>query len=362
MRLQEAISQSKARLPCSEQIKQLIPETVTTLHRLLGSKLYSPYFQHHAGQPLTCDLLVVDEASMVDLALMSKLVDALKPTARLMLLGDKDQLASVESGAVLADLTAALPQHTLTLKKSYRFEAQIKRLATHVNQQQADAAWELLQSSQQSIGLLQTGIIETIVSKQQGYLQAIKEGANFSDIYQAFSQFQTLCANRHGPQGVIEINRQVQAQLAHQNKIEYSGIWYAGRPIMITQNDAGMQLYNGDIGICLADPQQNNRLMVYFRHADGNIKHYLPARLPHCETVYAMTIHKSQGSEFDQILVVLPDIMSPILTKELLYTALTRAKSSIKLVATEAVFKQTIKQKVQRAGGLAEKLEQASNG
>ncbi len=145
MRLQESIGFNKAALPCSEAVKKHIPETVTTLHRLLGAKPPSPYFRHNADKPLPHDLVVVDEASMVDLALMSKLLDALKPGARLILLGDKDQLASVESGAVLADLTAALPEHTLELKKSRRFDENIKKLAEAVNLQQDEVAWQVLQ-------------------------------------------------------------------------------------------------------------------------------------------------------------------------------------------------------------------------
>ncbi|MGZ8184804.1 MAG: AAA family ATPase, partial [Methylobacter sp.] len=147
MRLQESIGFNKSVLPCTERVKEHIPETVTTLHRLLGAKPPSPYFHHDADKRLTYDLVVVDEASMVDLALMSKLVDALKPGARLILLGDKDQLASVESGAVLADLTMALPEHTIELKKSHRFDENIKHLADAVNCQQHDIAWRILRQN-----------------------------------------------------------------------------------------------------------------------------------------------------------------------------------------------------------------------
>jgi exodeoxyribonuclease V alpha subunit len=125
---------------------------------------------------------------------------------------------------------------------------------------------------------------------------------------------------------------------------------------MVTENNPALQLYNGDIGICLADKEQNNQLMVFFQRADGRIKKYLPARLPLCETVFAMTIHKSQGSEFDEVLIVLPETINPILTKELLYTAITRAKKSVKLVANEAVFKQTVGQKIVRVTGLVDKF------
>ena len=352
MRLQESIGFNKAALPCIAAIKSAIPESVTTLHRLLGAKPPSPYFHHNAKQPLVYDLVVVDEASMVDLALMSKLVDALKPGARLILLGDKDQLASVESGAVLADLTTALPQQTLELQKSHRFDEDIKNLATAINQQQDLEAWRLLQTGNKNIALLETDLIDYISKQQIDYLRLITARAEFSDIYKAFNRFQALCATRLGKNSVSDINHAVEILLSNKKLIHLSGLWYCGRPIMITQNNAALQLYNGDIGICLRDKEQEDQLRVFFQRADGSIKKYLPARIPHCETVFAMTIHKSQGSEFEEVLIILPETISPVLTKELLYTAITRAKKTIKLVANEAVFFSTVRQRVQRVTGL----------
>ena len=352
MRLQESIGFNKAALPCIAAIKSAIPESVTTLHRLLGAKPPSPYFRHNAKQPLVYDLVVVDEASMVDLALMSKLVDALKPGARLILLGDKDQLASVESGTVLADLTTALPQQTLELQKSHRFDEDIKNLATAINQQQDLEAWRLLQTGNKNIALLETDLIDYISKQQIDYLRLITARAEFSDIYKAFNRFQALCATRLGKNSVSDINHAVELLLSNKKLIHLSGLWYCGRPIMITQNNAALQLYNGDIGICLRDKEQEDQLRVFFQRADGSIKKYLPARIPHCETVFAMTIHKSQGSEFEEVLIILPETISPVLTKELLYTAITRAKKTIKLVANEAVFSSTVRQRVQRVTGL----------
>ena len=352
MRLQESIGFNKAALPSIAAIKSAIPESVTTLHRLLGAKPPSPYFRHNAKQPLVYDLVVVDEASMVDLALMSKLVDALKPGARLILLGDKDQLTSVESGAVLADLTTALPQQTLELQKSHRFDEDIKNLATAINQQQDLEAWRLLQTGNKNIALLETDLIDYISKQQIDYLRLITARAEFSDIYKAFNRFQALCATRLGKNSVSDINHAVEILLSNKKLIHLSGLWYCGRPIMITQNNAALQLYNGDIGICLRDKEQEDQLRVFFQRADGSIKKYLPARIPHCETVFAMTIHKSQGSEFEEVLIILPETISPVLTKELLYTAITRAKKTIKLVTNEAVFSSTVRQRVQRVTGL----------
>lgn len=356
MRLQESIGFNKTALPCSELIKSHIPETVTTLHRLLGAKRDSPYFKHDVNHPLIHDLVVVDEASMVDLALMSKLLDALKPNARLILLGDKDQLASVESGAVLADLTQALPAHTVELKTSHRFDEHIKQLAVAVNEQQAETAWAFLNSGNENTRLLEDDLITYIAAQQAPYLKLIKQSAAFADIYSAFNRFQVLCANKEGRNSVADINARVEQKLAQQGIIQLSGLWYVGRPVLVTQNNPTLHLYNGDIGLCLPDNSQGGRLMVFFQRPDGSVKSYLPSRIAQCETVFAMTIHKSQGSEFEEVLIVLPENSNPVLTKELLYTAITRAKKTVKLVADKAVFIATIEQKVARVTGLVDKF------
>jgi len=360
MRLQESIGFSKAKLPCSETIKNRIPETVTTLHRLLGAMPPSPYFRHNADKPLVYDLVVVDEASMVDLALMSKLLDALKPGARLILLGDKDQLASVESGAVLADLAMAetLQNNVYTLKKSHRFGGAIKELAEAVNFQQDELAWQILSDGGDgAVQCLDEDLIDYVAAQQADYLQLAKADAEFEQIFQAFSRFQVLCSNRQGKNSVADINDRVEQKLAEQKRIDLSGLWYPGRPVMVTQNNPALHLYNGDIGICMPDSFSAGKLMVFFQRADGSVKKYLPARVPHCETVFAMTIHKSQGSEFEEVLIVLPETINPVLTKELLYTAITRAKKTIKLVAGETVFTATVRQKIERVTGLVDKFK-----
>lgn len=351
MRLQDSIVNSKKGLNCSEELKQSIPENVSTLHRLLAAKPPpSPYFKHHANNPLPYDVVVIDEVSMVDLALMSKLVDALKQKTRLILLGDKDQLASVESGAVLADLTQVLKKHTLELVTSYRFAGIIKDLATIVNEQRGLEAWQLLTKGGGIIGVLEADLINYIVEKQRPFLKLSQQHANFKDIYAAFNTFQVLCSNRQGHCGVNEINRLVEKRLG------LSARWYNGKPIMITENHLTCQLYNGDIGICLADNTQGGKLRVYFLATDGTVKKILPSRLPRWESVFAMTIHKSQGSEFEEVLIALSDTVNPVLTKELIYTAITRAKKSVTVVAKQAVFISAITQKVERYGGLVAKL------
>jgi exodeoxyribonuclease V alpha subunit len=320
----------------------------------LGAKPPSPYFRHDATNPLVYDLVVVDEASMVDLALMSKLLDALKPGARLILLGDKDQLSSVESGSVLADLAAvqALRDNVTILKTSHRFDSHIKKLADAINSQQADAAWEILQGANESMLLLKQDTADYVAGQRAVYLQLIASGARFEEVYRAFSRFQVLCSNRHGYNSAADINRRVEQKLSELKLIHTTGLWYSGRPVMVTQNNPSLHLFNGDIGLCMPDQDQNGKLMVFFQRADGTVKKNLPSRLPNCETVFAMTIHKSQGSEFDEVLIALPEVINAVLTKELLYTAITRARKTIRLVASESVFKATVRQKVERVTGL----------
>ena len=357
MRLQESIGQSKSGLDCSEELKEMIPEQVVTIHRLLGARPPSPYFKYNADSPLPYDIIVVDEVSMIDLPLMTKLVNALKVNARLILLGDKDQLASVETGTVLADLTNALPKYTQELKVSYRFSGHIKTFAEAINHQEADLAWELLAKDYAEVCFLKEDLIGYIANKQVAYLQLISENSDFTECYAAFNAFQVLCATRQGLYSVDDINFRVTQALIEQRLIKNSGDWYSGRPIMITQNDAVLQLYNGDIGICMPDSENRGQLMVFFLYADGAVRKYLPARLPYCETVFAMTIHKSQGSEFDEVLLVLPEVMNPILTKELIYTGITRAKTTLKMVTNKEVFLQTIQRKVERFSGLTERIK-----
>lgn len=361
MRLEQSIGQNQAAWSCAQSNKDKMPEKAHTLHRLLGAMPPSPYFRHNEENPLPYDVVIVDEASMVDLALMSKLAAALKKDARLILLGDADQLASIESGAVLADLSNALPEQTTKLQKTYRFDENIAALAKAVNRQQPDQTWDILNSpSMENIKRVKGNLVEDILNKQTKFLELIKKKVAFPDIYRVFNSFQVLCANRQGADGAAEINRQIEQRLAEQNLITPIGQWYSGRPVLITQNNHHMQLYNGDIGICLPANQLNGKLMVYFQRPDGSVNSYLPARLPHCETVFAMTIHKSQGSEFDEVLIVLPEKYNLVLTKELLYTAITRAKKSVAIKTNRDVLEQTLRKRIRRYGGLLEKL--ASQG
>jgi exodeoxyribonuclease V alpha subunit len=275
----------------------------------------------------------------------------------LILLGDKDQLASVETGTVLADLTIALPQYTQELKKSYRFSGHIKTFADAVNQQREQDAWEFLSQGHAQVCLLKENLIEYIADKQVSYFQRISAGAEYTECFATFNAFQVLCATRQGVNSVADINHRVTLQLKERKLIQSSSEWYSGRPVMITQNDPVLRLYNGDIGICMLDADNAGQLMVFFLLPDGSIRKYMPARLGYCETVFAMTIHKSQGSEFNEVLLVLPESINPILTKELIYTGITRAKESLKLLTNKSVFLETVQRKIERYSGLAERIK-----
>ena len=233
MRLQESIGQSKDKLPCTEIIKQVIPEQVITLHRLLGARPPSPYFKYNSENPLPFDIVVVDEVSMIDLPLMCKLVNALKNDARLILLGDKDQLASVETGTVLADLTLALPAYTQELKKSYRFSGNIKKFAQAINLQKADEAWDLLNQGDARLCLLKENLVTYVTDKQLSYLQLISAEADVASCFAAFNTFQVLCATRQGENSVNDINQRVVEKLRERKLIQNSGEWYSGRPVMV---------------------------------------------------------------------------------------------------------------------------------
>ena len=356
MRLQQSLMEGKGKLSdLSGSLLAAIPEKVSTLHRLLGPLNQSTQFRHHAQKPLSCDVLVIDEASMIDLALMSKVLDALGPDARLILLGDRDQLASVESGAVLSDLCASLPEQTLQLKRTYRFSGPIKTLALAVNQRQAKLAWDVLKNPEQpAVSVVDGDAVEHIHCHYQRYIQQIKRSSEPEAAFAEFSKFQVLAAVRQGPQGVEGLNQALEKRLQAQNISTYQ-TWYHGRPVMIRRNDPSLGLFNGDVGLCLYD-EEFKQLRVWFEQSDGALRSVMPGRLPEHETVYVMTIHKSQGSEFAHVMIVLPIKNSPLLSRELLYTAITRAKEKVDIAASSAVFMRTVNQQVQRQSGLQAKM------
>ncbi len=359
-RLQDSINNSVRALSVSESIKKSIPDTASTLHRLLGVKRHSPFFRHDAENPLLFDLVVIDEASMVDLALMDKLVAALRPGSRLILLGDKDQLASVESGTVLADMTASLPANTVQLQHSYRFDEGIKQFATAINTGDFKSAWELmLNDVPDNVSLLLENVAEYGGKIYCKYMAEVHKATNLTEYKQLFRtlhSFKILCALRHGPAGVSGINDAVEQVLNRNGFNCFENEWYRGRPVLISRNEYSLDLYNGDMGICLPDPDNPDVIKVWFERTDGTLVGILPGRITSCETVYALTIHKSQGTEIGEVLVVLPKKESNLISRELLYTAVTRARKSVKVSASKAVFECAVAEKIERHSGLGESL------
>jgi exodeoxyribonuclease V alpha subunit len=390
-RLQEAVRRAKQQLAIDATTRDAIPDEALTLHRLLGARPDTSVLRHNREHPLGLDVLVVDEASMVDLGLMASLVQALPPQARLILLGDRDQLASVDAGAVLGDIcwaapalsiafrahledltgasiplpttTAAIGDAVVLLQQSYRFGPQsgIGHLAQAVNRGDSEHARQLLQDNTRgdltwlplpSPTALRYTLSTDIRAGFQPYLDLVRAGAAPAAVFAAFDRFRVLCAHRSGPVGAVALNRHIEALL----HLDTRHTWYPGRPVMITRNDYQLQLFNGDVGLTLPDPQADGRLRVYFPAAEGGMRRLPPFRLPEHETVYAMTVHKSQGSEFDDVLVILGDTPSPLLTRELLYTGITRARVHTAICSADSAFQAAVGRQMQRASGLREAL------
>jgi len=346
-----------------------MPNEAMTIHRLLKPKYRSPYFQHNHENPLPSDVVVVDEASMIDLALMTKLVMALRKESRLIILGDKDQLASVDPGAVLGDICrqserSSLKSCMVHLTKNYRFgeSSGIYKAAWAVNEGESSKALNIIENSSsytdiawkdyQNISSIKTALAEKI-SLQSRYLSFQN---NPQKALMALNTFRILCAVRKGPFGVEKLNRTIAEIMASKGLIQPNRRWYHGRPIMITKNDHGIGLYNGDIGLILRDRDDQNVLKAFFIGSDNKLTKYLPARLPEHETVFAMTVHKSQGSEFDHVLLVLPEKLSKVLTRELVYTGITRTRKFIEIWGTKNTLIAAITNKIVRQSGLADAL------
>lgn len=414
-RLTESISQQIAALPVTEDIRDSIPAQVSTLHRLLGSLPHTRNFKHHRQNPLLLDVLVVDEASMIDLDMMHSLLQALPDHARLILLGDKDQLASVEAGSVLgelclhaeqglyttqtlADLAAlcaapvthpqlqpgeahhVIEQRTVMLRHSRRFagDSGIGRLAAAVNQMDVRQAQALLRTPNAELEYLRLAsataapLRELIKAGYQAYVDILQQQRPASDaelgayqewaadMLRSFDRFRLLCAVRAGEFGVQSVNRLAENVLRKAFALD-EGSWYEGRPVIVTRNNYGLGLMNGDIGIAVKVPDASGELAlrVAFVPAEGEapVRFVLPSRLTEVDTVFAMTVHKSQGSEFEHAAVLIPERDSPVLSKELLYTGITRAKDRLSVLeAGQGVFAQAVRKKISRNSGLRSAL------
>lgn len=363
-RLSEATGRALDKLDVDATIKQAIPAAALTLHRALKAVPGSARFQHDAKNPLDCDLLLLDEASMVDLALMRRLLDALRPSTRVIMLGDPDQLAAVEAGGVLVDLCRAaeregsvLAGSLSRLRQSYRYAADsgVARLSQAVHAQDADAALELLRQNLADV----TFHADPSPQKRDAALAELSRkgyaglrSAEREERLTVLDRFRVLAAHRRGPAGVGQLSPML-ARAVH--GMRANSEHYAGRPLMIMQNDYASALFNGDVGV--EHPQRRaGPLCAYFRDEAGGIRELSLSRLPPHESVYAMTVHKSQGSEFDQVAVVLPEVCSPLLTRELLFTAITRARQSVHLFGSASVLRAALAQRSDRFSGLVDRL------
>jgi exodeoxyribonuclease V alpha subunit len=363
-RLSEAIGNAREKLPVDAAIREAIPSDALTIHRALrATPGESTRFRHNALEPLDCDVVLLDEASMVDLSLMRHLLAALPAHARLILLGDPDQLSAVEAGGVLNDLcqAASEPGSPLTaclsrLTVSYRYAADsgIARLAGSVHAQDADEALRVLRAQLPDVTWIDarrdTADFPLWTDARKRYAGLLRDDR--AERLSALDHYRVLCAHRRGESGVRELNSEL-ARAVHGARS--SSEHYAGRPILISQNDYTSRLFNGDVGVEHSS-RRGGPLAAYFRGEGESVRELSLARLPAHESVYAMTVHKSQGSEFDEVAVVLPEAASPLATRELLFTAITRARKSVRIYASEVVLRAAIAQRVARHSGLVARL------
>jgi exodeoxyribonuclease V alpha subunit len=356
-RLQEAVQLEVARLDPADQ-QALIGLHATTLHRLLGSRPdTAARFRHHRGNRLPHDVIVVDETSMVSLTMMARLLEAVRPQTRLVLVGDPDQLASVEAGAVLADLVDGLGEAKIAaLKTPHRFGESIGELATAIRVGDPDRVVEVLRAGGEHLEWIEAAdprdpLHDVLVPQAL----ALRTAAILGDKGAALATLDAhrlLCAHRRGQFGVQHWNRQVERWLTEATGEPIWSSWYAGRPILVTANDYGLGLYNGDTGVTVAD---DGALRAVIGGA-GETLTFATSRLADVETMHAMTIHKSQGSQADEVTVLMPPADSRLLTRELFYTAVTRAKKRVRVVGSEAAVRAAIDRRPVRASGLAQRL------
>jgi exodeoxyribonuclease V alpha subunit len=375
-RLTESLQKKAGESSLPQELIAAMPTQATTIHRALGYRAENPTtFRHNRENPLCCEVVVVDEASMIDVALMAKLFAAVSPTARLVLLGDKDQLASVEAGSILGDICGAvldngagenpLARCVIRLTESFRFSPHegIGALASAIHGGKAEEAVALAQQGSSEVSLLPPlvqgdpshPLAEMILAGYRPFLEAADPFAALA----LFEQFRLLCAHRLGPLGVSSLNRYAEKVLARHRLIEPTGPngpWYKRRPVLIQANSYPLRLFNGETGILWPGEDGEGLKAFFFSENREGVRSYSLRQLPAHETAFAMTIHKSQGSEFDRVALVLPGEDSALLSRELLYTGISRARRQVALVGRPQEIEAAVGRRVERASGLGKKL------
>ncbi len=400
-RMNESIRRQRDTLDCSEDVSRAIPAEASTIHRALGVvRGRTTRFYRNASDPLDTDVVLVDESSMVDAALMARLVAAVPPHARLILLGDKNQLASVEAGAVLGEICAAglaqgysqglvascqalagdtLPKDApradrpglgdcivhLSQSRRYASGSGIEALARAIDERRPEDALAVLADPRfGDVSLHPHGpkgrptaeLAKVVTDGYRPYLE-LPPQASARERLEAFDRFRLLCAHRRGHLGVHGLNQLAQTVLRSERLLDPKGEVYPGRPVLVTRNDYGVRLFNGDVGLIVEDrASEGHPLRAFFLDTKNRERLLAPGRLPEHQTVFAMTVHKSQGSEFDHVCLVLPAQVSPALTRELLYTAVTRAKTRVTVFGSAEVLRAGVAARVERASGLRELL------
>ncbi|MFQ3303395.1 AAA family ATPase [Candidatus Njordibacter sp. Uisw_039] len=350
-RLVESINFAKSQLLKQGIDKALIdsiPDTAHTLHGLLGLRPNSYSAKHHKGNPLPIDLLLVDEVSMVDLPMMARLLDALPEHCKLVLVGDAEQLPSVAAGSVLADIPSAAISY---LHKSHRFEGQggIGLLANCVMHNQAEKSWQVLLTNKDLSLILEEEFQIWLEQMCDQYFLPMLKAKTLDEAFICLTQFRILAATRQGEMGVEGLNEQVERLLSRRSSQVRLGQNYHGKPVMVTKNHHGLGLFNGDIGIVWA--AENGQLNVCFLQSQ-EVRKVNVGLLQDLETVYAMTIHKTQGSEFQHVALVVAPQAERLLSSQLLYTAVTRAKMTCSIKVSQSVWCKAVSNKTQRWSGL----------
>jgi exodeoxyribonuclease V alpha subunit len=358
-RLTESIGARLAFLKASDEVRHRIPSDARTLHRLLGYQPWNDIFRSDAQHPLGEDLIIVDEASMIDVLMMDALLQALREDAELILVGDHQQLASVEAGDVLGSIVRSptLRPVVTELTTNHRFASQpgIASVAAAIRAERIDEAVVLLMGGTHDdarclpLPPKESGLLAPIVARLERCLVATTP----REMLDALDKVRILCAEREGRLGVAGLNAIVERWL-NTKGLRTRDRWYQGRPVLVGANDYAAEVFNGDLGVCWAG--EGGRMEVHFPTPDGGTRRIAPDRLPSVTTTWAMTVHKSQGSEFGEVVLVLPQQESRLLTRELIYTGLTRAKRKVTLLGAEEVLRAGLTATAARASGLGAQL------